>query len=113
MSNFLHKDLAQGRWHQMSLMEQLGNIGSEVGRARIYKDKNDQEKLQNAADRALELFDLTLSDSRWKGRLLEIGRARDVFCDALLGGSEYDSKLSDLERYFMYFAIAFRLNKIN
>lgn len=106
MINFLHKNLAGGRWYQMSLIEQLGNIGSEVGRTRIYQEKGDEERLQKAADRALELFDLTLADYRWKGRLQEIGRARDVFCDAISGGKEYDSNLSDLERYFMYFAIA-------
>lgn len=104
----MHKDLASGRWHQMTLAEQLGNIGSEVGRARIYAEKGDKQRLQNAFDRALELFDLTLGDSRWRGRLLEIGRAREVFCDAVLGGGEYDSKLADLERYFMYFAVAAR-----
>lgn len=108
MSNPLHKDLAEGRWYLMSLMEQLGNIGSEVGRARIYSDKGDKERLQNAFDRGLELLDMTLNDSRWHGRLLEIGRARDVFCDAVLGGKEYGSNLADLEKYFMYFAIASR-----
>lgn len=109
MSNkIIHKELTEGRWHKMSLMEQLGNIGSEVGRARIYKDQGDQERLQKAVDRALELFDLTLADSRWRGRLKEIGRARDVFCDAVSGGQEYRSNLTDLERYFMYFAIAAR-----
>ena len=113
MSDLMHKDLAKGRWRTMSLMEQLGNIGSEVGRARAYSDKNDKERLQGAFYRALELFDLTLGDSRWRGRLLEIGRARDVFCDAIFGGKEYGSKLADLERYFMHFAIAFRLGKIN
>ncbi len=105
-----HKDLAAGRWYQMSLMEQLGNIGSEVGRARIYQEKGDSERLQKASDRALELFDLTIDDQRWYGRLIEIGRARDVFCDAVSGGSEYHSNLSDLERYFTYFAIAARKN---
>ncbi|MBI2674317.1 MAG: hypothetical protein HYX22_01065 [Candidatus Yanofskybacteria bacterium] len=104
----LHKDLAEGRWYQMSLMEQLGNIGSEVGRARIYKEKGDDERFQKAVDRALELFDLTLNDLRWRGRLKEIGRARDVFCDAILGGKEYNSNLTDLERYFMHFALAAR-----
>lgn len=108
MSNFLHKDLAEGGWYKMSLMEQLGNIGSEVGRARIYSDRGDKERLQAAFKRGLELFDLTLNDPRWRGRLLEIGRARDVFCDAVLGGKEYGSNLSDLEKYFMYFAIASR-----
>lgn len=105
---FLHQDLARGRWRQMSLMEQLGNIGSEVGRARMYQDKHDSERLQQAFERGLELFDLTLADLRWRGRLLEIGRARDMFCDAILGGMEYQSKLSDLEKYFMHFAMAAR-----
>lgn len=107
-SAILHKELAEGRWYKMSLMEQLGNIGSEVGRARIYKDKGDDERFWKAVDRALELFDLTLNDPRWRGRLKEIGRARDVFCDAILGGKEYNSNLSDLEHYFMQFAFAAR-----
>ena len=104
---FIHKELAKEKWFKMSLMEQLGNIGSEVGRAKTYQKENDS-RLQNTVARALELFDLTLSDSRWHGRLKEIGRARDVFCDAISGSSEYGSTLSDLENYFLYFAIAAR-----
>ena len=62
-----HKKLAEGRWFQFSLCEQLGNIGSEVNRALRWKDK-DQDNFESAIDRALELFDLTLKDSRWKKR---------------------------------------------
>ncbi|OGN07837.1 MAG: hypothetical protein A2750_00070 [Candidatus Yanofskybacteria bacterium RIFCSPHIGHO2_01_FULL_45_42] len=107
-TQFLHKELADGRWQKMLLMEQLGNIGSEVGRARIYQEKCDEERMQKAFERGLELFDLTLNDPRWRGRLLEIGRARDVFCDAVLGGKEYKSDLAGLEKYLMQFAIAAR-----
>ena len=95
---------------KLSLMEQLGNIGSEVGRARVYQNK-DLEKFQKATDRALELFYLTIADKRWSGRLREIGRAREVFCDAISGGREYDSNLVDLEKYFMYFALSARLGR--
>lgn len=107
-NNFFHKDLASGKWQKMSLMEQLGNIGSEVGRTKTASDKGDKERLANAFARALELLDMTLNDSRWRGRLLEVGRARDVFCDAVLGGCEYNSKLADIERYFNYFALSAR-----
>ena len=31
--SYQHKDLAAGRWGQMSLSEQMANIGSEVERA--------------------------------------------------------------------------------
>ena len=29
----LHAGLAAGRWHTLTLNEQLGNVGSDVGRA--------------------------------------------------------------------------------
>lgn len=107
MRNFVHKELAAGRWLGLSLMEQLGNIGSEVGRARKWQGR-DEKLFQGAVERALELFDLTLGDPRWKGRLREIARAREVFCDAVFGGKEYRSSLEDLERYFYHFAYAAR-----
>ena len=103
----IHKELALGRWHTLSLAEQLGNIGSEVGRAWRAQGQ-DEVRFRGAVDRALELFDLTLADPRWRGRLREIGRAYEVFCDAVLGGTEYGSSLADLERYFMQFALAAR-----
>ncbi len=104
---FLHKELASGRWHQLPLGEQLGNIGSEVGRARRWQGK-DEKIFQGAVERALELFDLTLGDPRWKGRLKEIARAREVFCDTVFGDREYASSLEDLEQYFFHFALAAR-----
>ncbi|MFH1769298.1 MAG: hypothetical protein ABH833_01375 [Parcubacteria group bacterium] len=107
MSIVLHKNLASGRWYSMTLMEQLGNIGSEVGRARASQNVN-ESRFNSAVDRALELFDLTFEDKRWYGRLLEVGRAREVFCDAVYGGKLYDSSLADLEKYFMHFALMAR-----
>ena len=107
MRNFLHKELAEGGWQRFSLFEQLGNIGSEVGRARKWQGRN-EKFFNNAVERALELFDLTLEDSRWIKERYEIARAREVFVDAIFGGKEYQSSLSDLEKYFMQFAFASR-----
>ena len=104
---FKHKELAAGRWYKLSLMEQLGNIGGEV--LRVWRAQNKDQKLfEQAEERALELFDLTLSDPRWKGRRGEIARAREVFCDAIYGGQLYKSSLSDLTKYFDHFAFAAR-----
>lgn len=107
MPNFIHKELAGGRWFQLSLKEQLGNIGSEVNRAKNWQGK-DEKNFESAVDRALDLFDLTLADERWKGRRWEIARAREVFCDAVYGGKLYKSSLTDLVKYFDHFAIAAR-----
>jgi hypothetical protein len=37
-----HAGLAAGRWHTMPLVEQLGNVGSEVGRIARWKTKDPQ-----------------------------------------------------------------------
>ncbi len=102
---FQHKALKAGRWQKLSLAEQLANIGSEVSRALNWQGK-DQKLFEGAVERALELFDLTLKDWRWRGRLQEINRAREVFCDAVYGGKLYKSSLQDLVRYFDHFALA-------
>lgn len=106
---FQHQSLAQGRWFELTLMEQLGNIGSEI--SRLIKAKNNEKMFNAAVDRALELFDLTISDSRWKTRLKEILRVREVFCDIIFGDNQYDTTLEDLDRYFFYFALAARSKK--
>ena len=99
-----HTSLAAGRWHTMTLAEQLANIGSEVHRTRIAQEKH-PERFVGASERALELFDLTLADPRWCGRLFELGRMRDVFADTVLGGKEYNDTLLSIEPYFDHFAL--------
>ena len=90
-------------------MEQLGNIGSEVGRAG--RACGDEKRFDGAVARALELFDLTLSDPRWRKRLKEIARSRELFCDAVFGGKEYGTTFESLDTYFYYFAFAARANR--
>lgn len=106
----IHAELAAGKWHQLSLCEQLGNIGGEVSRARRWKNR-DTKLFDGAVLRALELFELTLEDPRWRGRRHEIARAREVFLDAAQGGKEYQSTLENLNRYFSAFAYCARLTE--
>ncbi|MBI1974555.1 MAG: hypothetical protein HYS51_01745 [Candidatus Zambryskibacteria bacterium] len=96
--------VSKERWLTLTLAEQLGNIGSEVGRAAKWQGK-DEKTFWDAVMRAMELFDLTQSDGRWKSRRFELDRAKEVFADAVLGGREYNSSLPDTENYFMQFAL--------
>lgn len=102
-----HPDLAAGRWRRLSLVEQLGNVGSEVSRALRWRER-DPRLFEGAMLRALELLDLTLQDERWSSRLKEPARARELLCDAWLGGREYRTELKDMDRYFFQFALAAR-----
>lgn len=105
-----HKILAGGRWHELSLMEQMGNVGSEIHRAASWRQK-DEAASRRAAERALELLDLTIGDPRWRRRLKEIARAREMTVDAMYGGKEYGNTLESLDRYFFTFAFAARIKK--
>ncbi len=48
------------RWFTMSLAEQLGNVGSEVGRAVRWHNQGNLENQEKALTRAYELLDLTI-----------------------------------------------------
>jgi len=108
--SFQHTTLAKGRWQKLSLVEQMGNIGSEIGRAIKWQNKN-EELFWNAIERGFELLDLTIADPRWRKRLKELTRVREFLNDAILGEKEYGSVLKDFEEYFFQFAFAAQKNK--
>jgi hypothetical protein len=104
-----HPDLAAGRWQTLSLVEQLANIGSEVGRALRAASQGNEPRTWSALERALELFDLTAADPRHAGRRRrEVLRAREVVCDFLVGDNVYGSTADSLDRYFLQFSAAAR-----
>ena len=99
-----HISLASGRWFALSFLEQMGNIGSEVHRALEWQER-DQGIFNRAIDNALELLDLTIRDTRWRGRLKEVSRVREFLCDVVFGQGQY-ATLEDFDEYFLSFAIA-------
>jgi hypothetical protein len=104
-----HTALGDGRWFELTLLEQMGNIGSEVGRALQAKQRQRTDRMWRALDRALELFDLTLRDPRHAGpRRREIARAREAVLDHLVGDNMYGSDPEGLDKYFLAFASAAR-----
>lgn len=105
---YQHQDLALGHWQDFSLIEQLANIGAEIGRALNWQAKGEGEKSQKAIERSLELFDLTIGDSRWRHRLKEITRAREIVCDYFWGDNQYQSTPESIDKYFLQFAVAAR-----
>ena len=104
----VHSDLAAGRWHSMSLMDQLGNAGSEVSRALRARESGNVARERSALRRFLDLMDLTIADPRLRGRRRELCRAREVVCDYFVGDNVYRSTPESLDRYFLAFAGAAR-----
>lgn len=113
MTESIHNITAQGGWFEKDLCEQMGNIGSEVGRAVNWQKKGNTVQQKKALDRAFDLLDLTMADTRWHSgaRLKEICRARGLLADIFYGKNEFNDSPADLEKYFYQFALMARLKK--
>jgi len=110
MINYQHKDLAAGRWSQLSFLEQMANIGSEVERALNWRTKKNADYAQKAFERALELIDLTLDSKGSYSHLKEITRMREAMVDYFFGVNQFMSSESSWRSYFLPFSYASRRN---
>ncbi len=97
-------------WFKLTPGQQLGNIGSEIARARHWDTHKDYSNRQEALKRALGLFDLTLDDRRWGAGLKEIARFREVVAAWFSGQSFFDIPLKSLEDYCVNFVIQKKYN---
>ncbi|HEX4774275.1 MAG TPA: hypothetical protein VH234_02050 [Candidatus Saccharimonadales bacterium] len=95
-------------WAAMDVFDQMGNIGSEVGRALNAKREGKLSRSQAAFYRGLDLIDETaqLWADQNKAGLRELLYARELFAESVTT----DKVDPTLEAYFMQFAIAARLN---
>ncbi len=99
------------RWAKFTLQEQMGNIGSEVGRSIKAWRAHDKKRFEGALSRALDLFDATAENmtARKSPRAREVLRAKDQYLRLF-----FDDKIDDadnIERYFMQYAMAARRNR--
>lgn len=93
------------KWQSLPLIEQLSNIGSEVGRTFAAKRRGNKEAMEGAFYRGLDLIDMTAEKlaKEKSPRLKELLRAREIF-----------ASLEDetIEKYFMDYALAARYQKM-
>lgn len=110
-----HRELSAGRWAQMSFMEQMANIGSEVYRTLQAKRKGEGDKAWSAFCRCLELVDLTIRYGRENDKdgrysmLKEVCRLREMLCEAYL--SDDPEALAPYDEYFYHFSLGYRLQR--
>ncbi len=73
--NKWHKNLTQEKWTRYSLKQQMLMIGSELSRLSHLKDNASQN---NCLERAFELIDLTIDDSKLGAGRKELLRLREA-----------------------------------
>ena len=108
--SYQHKELAAGRWRQLSLVEQMANIGSEVERALNWRAKKNADHTQKAFERAIELIDLTLENAGSFARFKEIASMREAIVDYFFGSNQFKSTENSWRKYFSHFTYAARRN---
>lgn len=97
------------KWSDMTLFEQMGNIGSEVGRALSAKKRGDKSAMTGAFYRGLDLIDYTaeLWAKDKSPKLKELLRARELFASSIVT----DKEEPGLENYFFQYALAARSDR--
>jgi hypothetical protein len=102
MNLVYHKNLDTDKWFNKSLAEQMANVGSEVERTIIWKNKNNPEYSRMAFERMLELIDVTRLDPKNRHRLRELGRMREMLADWFFD-NQYKSTDQSWQKYFYAF----------
>lgn len=102
-----HETLSNGAWANMTLAQQMANIGSESYRATKWLAKGRTDNAERAFERMQELIDLTIACGRQnapnrKALLKEICRFRELFCAAFLDSNM--EELTSLNHYLDHFA---------
>lgn len=103
--SYQHKKLASGGWFKLQFFKQMANIGSEVERAILWKNRNNQYSIK-AIERALELLDLTISDVKNKPHLKELLRLREALVDYFYFDNQFSSSDKLWRNYFYAFSYA-------
>lgn len=102
-------DFNKKAWAEMSVFDQMGNIGSEIGRALKAKRQGKEDRMRAAFYRGLDLIDFTAeiwAKQKYAG-LKELLIAREFFTESILT----DKVDSDLEKYFDWFAFTARIRR--
>lgn len=109
--NFQHKGLANGNWKKLTFTAHMANIGSEIERTILWKEKGNKEYSFKAFERALELLYLTIAFNNKKSRLKELTRLREILIDYFVFDNQYHSSSQLWRKYFFPFYYAVQRNK--
>lgn len=95
-------------WAEQSVFWQLGNIGSEVGRALAAKHNGNKSRMDSAFYRGMDLINTTVDVWVEQGKSpYELLIAREQFAKSILTDDEDQT----IEQYFTQFAIAERMRQ--
>lgn len=111
MIKFYHQELASGRWEKLTFVEQMANIGSEVERTILWRERGNKLYGQRAFKRVLELLDLTIASILRREKLRELTRLRETLVDYFYFDNQFSSSDKLWRNYFHPFGYAARIGR--
>ncbi len=91
------------KWWDMSIGEQIGNIGSEVARAIRRKNKNDKLGASEFCIHAIEMLGYTKQDPKNINRRRELSYAQEEILDYILGDNLYQNDDQSIMKWYNAF----------
>lgn len=79
-----HKGLSPERWEGYSIERQILMIGSEFARAKNFLRSGSDRHVAECYERAMELLDLCADDPKWRRKLKELLRFRELLGELYL-----------------------------
>jgi len=80
-----HKSMTLERWSFFSKGQQILMIANEINRVKNILLKNNSDDINSSYERALDLIDITVQDSKWGNNLKELLRCREfigmLYCE--------------------------------
>jgi hypothetical protein len=106
-------EIDESRWAKLDIFNQMGNIYSEVGRSFKTQGQENSKDHEEAVSRAIDLFDVTVRIliAKKSPEAKEVLRAKEQFLDLAVSDKPTPESIQSLDRYFMQFAVAARLNR--
>lgn len=87
-------------WYEMPVTVQISNIGSEVGRAIRWKQKNNAERMVMFCEKAIEFLQLSISDPKNEHRIHEFEFCIEELEDYFMGENIYKTTEEMLTKYY-------------
>ena len=87
-------------WFNMSIGEQISNVGSEVSRAIQWQNKGNEKRKVGFCMKAIEFLKLSMEDPKNIHRVSELRNCIDELKDYFLGDNIYNTTEEMLRKYY-------------
>lgn len=87
-------------WFNMTIEEQISNIGSEVNRAIKWKNKGNEKRSTGFCRKAIEFLQLTKEDDKNRTRKKEFDFCIEELEDYFIGENKYNTNDEMLTKYY-------------